>query len=126
MTNEQITQNVIDLMTYKAKAEEEHETFRNTLQTVLEEVKATKSLAEDVHIMAINMKNMQKGQDDIRNQQMDLVKKIDALSSKEFLEYKENKKIIKDKIINNITGSVITLIVGVIIWVISNYMKGGM
>ena len=119
MTNEQITQNVIDLMTYKAKAEEEHETFRATLNAIQENVKETKTLAEDVHIMAINMKNMQKVQEETN-------KKVDVLTSKEFVEYKENKKMIKDKIINNITGSIITLVIGIIIWAFSNYMKGGM
>ena len=62
MTNEQLTQAVIDLVAYKAKAEEEHRMYDTLLKEIQADVKATKSLAEDVHIMAINMQNMQRKQ----------------------------------------------------------------
>lgn len=119
MTNEQLTQNVIELVAYKAKAEEEHELFRTMLQAIKEDVQATKTLTEDVHIMAINMENMQKVQDEMN-------KKVDALTSKEFLEYKENKKIVKDKILSAFIGAGCTFLLGLIGWIINLFIQGGM
>ena len=93
MTNEQITQAVIGLVAYRAKAEEEHETFKSMLKTMRDDIKATKTLTEDVHIMALNMQNMQKTLEETNQ-------KVNDLSSKDFIEYKENKKLVKDKIIS--------------------------
>lgn len=119
MTNEQLTQNVVDLIAYKAKAEEEHELFRTMLQAIKDDVQATKTLTEDVHIMALNMENMQKVQDEMN-------KKVDALTSKEFLEYKENKKIVKDKVLSAFIGAGCTFVLGLIGWLINLFlMKGG-
>lgn len=118
MTNEQLTQTVIDLVAYKAKAEEEHRMYDNLLKEIQEDIKTTKSLAEDVHIMAINMQNLQKAQEETN-------KKVDVLSSKEFIEYKENKKLIKQNLINKISGGIIGAILTMIIWLVSFYLKGG-
>ena len=95
MTNEQLTQEVMNLKEHQAKSVAEHEKFELILKELQEDVKSTKTLAEDVHIMAINMQNMQKTLEETN-------KKVDALSSKEFVEYKENKKLIKQNIINYI------------------------
>ena len=103
MTNEQLTQSIMDLTVYKAKAEEEHDMFKSMLKTMRDDIKATKTLTEDVHIMAINMQNMQKTLEETK-------KKVDALSSQEFIEYKENKKVIKQNIINKIVGFVLGII----------------
>ncbi len=118
MTNEQLTNAVIDLVAYKAKAEEEHKMYDTILSEIQTDVKATKSLAEDVHIMAINMQNMQKVQEETN-------KKVDALSSKEFVEYKENKKLIKQNLINKVSGGLIGAILTGIAWLVSLYFKGG-
>ena len=118
MTNDQLTQEVVRLMEYQAQAKAEHEHFHSLLSEIQEEVKATKSLAEDVHIMAINMKNMQETLNETN-------KKVDALSSKEFVEYKENKKLIKQNIINKISGGIIGAILTGGAWLISLYFKGG-
>lgn len=118
MTNEQLTQEVLRLSEYQAKAEAEHEKFEMILKELQEDVKTTKNLAEDVHIMAINMKNMQQTLNDTN-------RKVDALSSQEFLEYKENKKIIKNNILSTFAGAVGTGLLALIIWFITNYMKGG-
>ena len=88
------------------------------LRTIQEDIKATKTLTEDVHIMAINMKSLQKSQDEIS-------KKVDSITSKEFLEYKENKKLIKQKILSAVTGSGITLVLGFIAWLIKRYIEIG-
>lgn len=119
MTNEQLTQSIIDLVKYKAKAEEEHELFKDILRTIQNDIKETKKLTEDVHIMAISMENMQKTQDEMN-------KKVDALTSKEFIEYKENKKIIKQNVISAFVGAFCTAIIGVLVWLIKEFiMKGG-
>lgn len=53
-------------------------------------------------------------------------KKVDALSSKEFLEYKENKKAVKSQIISILIGSIGTLVLGFIGWLFTQFMtKGG-
>lgn len=118
MTNEQLTQEVMNLKEHQAKSIAEHEKFELILKELQEDVKSTKALAEDVHIMAINMQNLQKAQEETN-------KKVDALSSKEFVEYKENKKLIKQNIINKVTGGIIGTILTGIVWLISIYFKGG-
>lgn len=117
MTNEQLTEKVIELVAYKEKAQEEHETFKNMLMTMRDDLKETKSLAEDVHIMAINMQNMQKTLEETN-------KKVDSLTSKEFLEYKENKKLVKQNIINKVTGGVVGAVITGIVWLVTMYFKG--
>lgn len=117
MTNEQLTQEVIRLREHQAESKAEHEKFNLILKELQEDIKATKNLAEDVHIMAINMKNMQETQEAMN-------KKVDALTSKEFVEYKENKKLIKQNVISKVTGGVVGFILAVIIFVIGLYMKG--
>lgn len=114
MTNEQLTEKVIELLAYREKAQEEHETFKNTLTRLQNNMDTFTKLAEDVHIMAINMENMQKAQDEMN-------KKVDALTSKEFLEYKETKKLIKQNIINKITGGIIGVVLTGLAWFITSY-----
>ena len=117
MTNEQLTEAVIDLVTYKAKAQEEHYMFKQAIENLTEDIKATKSLAEDVHIMAINMQNMQKTLEETN-------KKVDSLTSKEFMEYKENKKLIKQNVISKLTGGVVGAVITALIWLATMYFKG--
>ena len=74
-------------------------------------------LAEDVHIMAVNMKNMQKAQDEMN-------KKVDALTSKEFMEYKETKKLVKQNIINKVTGGIVGAVITGLVWFLTMYFKG--
>lgn len=113
MTNEQLTEKVIELLAHREKAEEEHRIFRETIAKMQNSMDTFTKLAEDVHIMALNMENMQKAQEDMN-------KKVDALSSKEFLEYKETKKIIKQNLINKLSGgaigAVVTAVIGFCTW----------
>lgn len=118
MTNEQLTQEVLKLNEHQAKSEAEHEKFDMVIKELQEDIRSTKTLAEDVHILAINMESMQKAQDEIN-------KKVDALTSKEFLEYKENKKIIKNNILSVFAGAIRTGLLTLIVWFITNYVKGG-
>lgn len=118
MTNEQLTNAVMDLKEHQAKSIAEHEKFELILKELQEDVKSTKAIAEDVHIMAINMQNMQKTLEETN-------KKVDALSSKEFVEYKENKKIIKQNLINKASGCIIGGIITGLFWLISLYFNGG-
>lgn len=116
MTNEQLTQEVMNLKEHQARAQGEHEKFEMILTEIQKEVKSTKSLAEDVHIMALNMQNMQKTLEETN-------RKVDALNSKEFIEYKESKKLVKQNIISKITTTVITIILGGLAFLFGLYMK---
>ena len=124
MTNEQLTQEVMNLKEGQAKAIAEHEKFELILKELQEDVKSTKALAEDVHIMAINMQSMQKAQESMQKAQEETNKKVDALSSKEFLEYKENKKLIKQNIISKITSGIVGAFLTGVLWIMTNYFKG--
>lgn len=126
MTNEQLTQNVVDLLNYKAKAEEEHDMFKSMLQNMGDDIKETKKLAEDVHIMAINMQNLQKSQEEANRKIEETNQKVDAITSKEFMEYKENKKILKQNLSSGFIGAGVTLVIGIITWLAKEFiMKGG-
>jgi len=119
MTNEQLTKEVIAIREHQAKCDAEHEKYEMLIKEMQEEIKATKSLAEDVHIMAMNIEKMQKTLDDTN-------KKVDALTSKEFVEYKENKKIMKQNIFSVFLGAGGTFILGLIGWLIKEFLlKGG-
>ena len=116
MTNEQLTQEVMNIKEHQAKAQAEHERFDMILSELQENIKSTKSLAEDVHIMALNMQNLQKVQEETS-------RKVDALSSKEFTEYKENKKLVKQNIISKITGVVSEIILIGLAFLFGLYFK---
>lgn len=119
MTTEQLTQEIMRIKEHQAKADAEHERFETVIKEIQEDVKTTKNLAEDVHIMAINIERMQKTIEDTN-------KKVDALTSKEFIEYKENKKLVKQNIIGKVTTSVVTTIFGIITFLVGLYIsKGG-
>lgn len=116
MTNEQITQDLMNLKERQIKNDTKIDNIINVINELREDVKSTKNLTEDVHIMAINISNMQKTLEETN-------KKVDALSQKDFNEYESNKKIIKDKVISAIAGAIGTTVVGLIIWAIQNFAK---
>lgn len=116
MTNEEITKDLMNLKERQIKNDTKIDNVINIIEELREDVKSTKNLTEDVHIMAINMSNMQKTLEETN-------KKVDALSQKDFKEYESNKKIVKDKIISAVAGAIGTTIVGLMIWVIKNFAK---
>ncbi len=118
MTNEELTREMMKIKDHQAKSEAEHVKFELILKELQEDVKTTKNLAEDVHIMAINMKNMQVVQDEMN-------KKVDALTSKEFVEFKENKKLVKQNLLSAFVGAVGTAIIAFIGWLITKFINGG-
>lgn len=118
MTNEQLTQEVMKLAEHQAKCDAERDNILMIIEELRQDIKSTKSLAEDVHILAINMKSMQKTMDETN-------RKVDALSSQEFLEYKENKKTLKKSILSAIGGALGTGLLVLIIWFLTNFVKGG-
>lgn len=118
MTNEQLTEKVVEIAEHQAKSDANYENILSSIEIMKEDIRATKNLAEDVHIMAINMQNMQKAQEETN-------KKVDALASKEFIEYTENKKIIKQNILNKISGGIIGVVITGIGWLLSLYFMGG-
>lgn len=105
MTTQQLVMEVIDLREARAKSDIEHQQFRETLNHIEEDVKTTKQLTEEVHIMASTISNMQKTLDKID-------KKVEELDMKEFKEYKETKGHIKKNILSGVIGSIITALVG--------------
>lgn len=126
MTNEQLTQEVMKLAEHQAKCDAERDSILITIEELREDIKSTKSLAEDVHIMAINMKSMEQAQSDTNIKLAETNKKVDAISSQEFLEYKENKKMIKSNVISALSGALISGVLAIILWVITEYFsKGG-
>lgn len=118
MTNEQLTQEVIKLAEHQAKCDAERENMLSIIEELREDVKTTKSLAEDVHILAINMETMQKTVDETNQ-------KVDALDSKEYSEYKENKKLIKQNISSAVVGALMGFGLSLIAWVIRYFIMNG-
>lgn len=118
MTNEQLTQEVMKLAEFQAKSQAEHEKFEMVLKELQEDVRTTKSLAEDVHILAINMENMQKTMDETK-------RTVDALNSKEFTEYKENKKLIKQNISSAVVGAIMGFGLSLVAWLIRFFIMNG-
>lgn len=126
MTNEQLTQEFIKLAEHQAKCDAERENMLALIEELKDDIKSTKSLAEDVHIMAINMKTMQEVQEETKketNKQLEEINvKVNALNLKEFSNYQENKKIIKDKIVGAIGGTIGTGVIALILWAISKFV----
>lgn len=118
MTNEQLTQEVMKLKEHQAKCDAERENIIMLIEELREDVKSTKTLAEDVHIMAINMQNMQKTLEETN-------RKVDALSSQEFMDYKENKKLIKQNIITKVTSAIVGAGIAIVGMLLTLYFKGG-
>lgn len=116
MTNEELVKDLMNVKERQIKNDTKIDNIMNVINELREDVKSTKNLAEDVHIMAINMSNMQKTLEETN-------KKVDALSQKDFNEYESNKKIVKDKVISAIAGAIGTTVVGLIIWAIQNFAK---
>lgn len=120
MTNEQLTQEVMKLAEHQAKCDAERENMLSVVEELKEDIKATKSLAEDVHIMAINMKNMQETLKETNE-------KVEELSQKDYNNYKDTKKTVKNSVISGVTGSLITIVIGIVAFLVKLYidMKGG-
>lgn len=115
MTNDQLTQEIINLKEHQAKSEAEHEKFEMILNQMQEDIQSTKTLAEDVHIMAINMQNMQETLEETS-------KKVDNISQKEFIEYEENKKYMKQSIISKISSAIAGAVITALIWFASMFL----
>ena len=111
MTNEQLTQEVMKLAENQAKTDV-------ILEELKEDIKTTKSLAEDVHILALNMETMQKTVDETK-------RTVDTLNSKEYTEYKENKKLVKQNIRSGVIGAVVAFALGLIGWIVRLYIIQG-
>lgn len=118
MTNEQLTHEVMKLAEHQAKSDADKENILAIIEEMREDIKSTKNLAEDVHIMAINMQNMQVTLEETN-------KKVDSLSSREFTEYKENKKLIRSNIISAVIGAICTCGFGLIGWLLKEFINRG-
>lgn len=119
MTPEMIQEELLELQKHQIKCDTEREKMIEVIAELKEDVKDVKSLAEDIHIMAVNMENMQKTLDNA-------VKKIDVIEKKDYTEYKERRKIIRDKIISGVVGSIVTAIIGILTFILTKWKEGGM
>lgn len=121
MTNEQLTQKIIEIAEHQAKYEAmciaEKEQLQKDIAEMKEEIKDTKSLAESVHIMAERMTTMQETQEETN-------KKVEELIQKDYNNYVSTKETIKKNIISGFTGAAITIIIAVIGFLIKFMMKG--
>lgn len=118
MTNEQLTQEVIKLAEHQARCDAERDNILMIIEELKDDVKSTKALTEDVHFMARNMESMQQTL-------IETNEKVEQLSQKDYNNYISNKKLIKDKIISGITGSIITALLGGIAILVQIMIKGG-
>ena len=56
---------------------------------------------------------------------VNLNKKVDVLSNKEFTKYNENKKIVKQNVLSAILGAIMAVALGAIGWIIKTYLMNG-
>lgn len=117
MTPEAIQEKIIELAEHQAMCDAERKRVLEVITELKEDMKATKTLTEDIHVLAVNMENMQKTLDGA-------VKKIDAIEKKDYNEYKESKRIIKNNVLSGFTGAIVTAIIAIIGFVITK-MQGG-
>lgn len=128
MTNEQLTQEFLKLSENQAKYEAmcivEKETLKKELEELKKEIRETKELTESVHIMAFNIQQMQ---ETIKNNSKEITEvnnKVEELVQKDYNNYIDTKKEIKEKIISGFTGGIITAIIGIIGILVNKIMKG--
>lgn len=118
MTNEQITEKLLLFTQRQAEAEVERRQILEDIAELRKDMKATKQLTEEVHIMAVNMTNMQKTLQETSN-------KVEVLANKELNSYNDTKKKIKDSVVGGVTGTILTLIFGGIAILVRLSVKGG-
>ena len=119
MTPEKIQSEILELQKHQIKCDAEREKIMEVVSELKEDVKTVKDLAEDIHIMAINMENMQRTLDNA-------IKKIDVIEKKDYTEYKERKKIVRDKIISGVVGAIVTASIGILTFILTKWKEGGM
>lgn len=118
MTTEQLTLEVMKLAEHQAKCDAERERMLEIIEELKEDIRATKTMTEDVHILALNMEGMQKTIQETRD-------KVDELAQKDYNNYKDTKKLVKNNIISGVVGAVVTGVIGVVSFLISMIVKGG-
>ena len=127
MSPEQLTQKFMELSEHQARyeamcsADKEKmllliQELKEDIKSTKEDVKATRKLTEDVHMLASSMQDM-------KEEQKEINRKVNALSSEEFLAYKENKKLVKNTIISAIFGAVGIGLLYAIIWFLVKFVK---
>lgn len=103
MTNEQLTQEVMNLKEHQAKAEAEHDKFQIILSEVQEAVKENKELIVAVKEITTEMKY-------VREEQTDINKRLKVIEEKPSQNW--------DKIVTTIIGTIVGAIAGGIIGLI--------
>jgi len=104
MTNEQLTQEVMNLKEHQAKAEAEHDKFQIILSEVQEAVKENKELTIAVKEIATEMKY-------IREEQTDMNKRLKVIEEKPSQNWNKIVTTIIGTIVGAIAGGIIGLII---------------
>lgn len=117
MTQEQLEEKVATLAENQAVIKEELKDLHKDLDTLTNSMNAVQSLAEEVHILAVNITEMQKTLDIT-------IKKVGDIEMAEYNRYKENKKAIKNVIVTGITGTVLSAVIAFCIALATKYIKG--
>lgn len=118
MTTEQLTMEFMKLAEHQAVCDAERKRMTEIIEELKEDIKTTKKMTEDVHILALNMEGMQKTIQETRD-------KVEELSQKDYNNYVESKKVVRNNIISGVVGSILTVIGGAITILVSILMKGG-
>lgn len=118
MTNEQLTIEVMKLAEHQAVCDAERKRMTEIIEELKEDIKTTKKMTEDVHILALNMEGMQKTIQETRD-------KVEELTQKDYNNYIETKKIVRNNVISGVVGSILTVLGGAIAILIGILSRGG-
>ena len=118
MTMESIEQAIMELKEHQATCDSERKELIIKVNTLTETIKVLNQLAEDVHIMAINMQVMQETLDKT-------VKKVEEVELEGYTKYKETRKDIRKNIISGVVGAVVTAALSFLVALATKYSNGG-
>ena len=115
MSDEVLQEHILELMKKQAACDAERSQLLAEIEDMKADIKTTKSLAEDVHILAINMETMRTTLDET-------CIKVAQLTEKDYNNYKDNKKLIKSNLISLIIGALVGGGLNIIQFVIKEYI----
>ena len=118
MTIEQLEEKIVDMDKTIVKLEVGQDTIMEKVTSLDANMEVIQNLAEDVHIMAINMTNMQ----DTLNK---TVAKVEAVEMADYNRYKETKNKVKGTIITGVVSAILTGVIGLVSGLAIAYFKGG-
>lgn len=115
MPDDVIQTQIIELMKKQAAHDAERGQLLAEIEDMKADIKTTKALAEDVHILAINMETMRTTLDET-------CIKVAQLKEKDYNNYKENRKLIKSSVFSLIVGAIIGGGLNIIQFIVKEYL----